>query len=50
MENQVVARIMTRSPVTLTADTTLEDAARTMLDRGIGSVLVVDPEGDSSAS
>lgn len=45
MENQVVARIMTRSPVTLTADTTLEDAARTMLDRGIGSVLVVDPDG-----
>lgn len=45
MENRTVARIMTPSPVTLRADATLEEAARRMLERKIGSVLVVDEEG-----
>lgn len=44
MDEQTVARIMTPSPVTVTADATLEEAARRMLDANIGSVLVVDGE------
>jgi CBS domain-containing protein len=37
--------IMTRPVVTVERDTTLEEAARTMLEREIGCVVVVDGEG-----
>jgi CBS domain-containing protein len=48
MDDVFVAQLMTSEPVTVTADTLVEDAANRMLEAGIGSVLVVD-EDDSLA-
>lgn len=44
MDDVFVAQLMTSEPVTVTADTLVEDAANRMLDHGIGSVLVVDED------
>lgn len=41
-----VAEIMSRPPVTISEDTTVEEAARMMLDQGIGCTLVVDARGE----
>jgi CBS domain-containing protein len=45
MDDVFVARLMTSDPITVSPDTLVEDAATTMLDRGIGSLLVVDHDG-----
>lgn len=45
MDDIFVARLMTPKPYTVRPDTLVEDAANAMLDRGIGSVLVVDDGG-----
>lgn len=42
---QMIRDIMTRDPLTLRADCTIQEAARAMRDRDIGNVLVT--EGDS---
>ena len=39
---QMIRDIMTRDPLTLDADCTIQDAARAMRDRDIGNVLVTD--------
>ena len=39
-------KIMSRPPITVGPDDTLAEAARRMLDAGVGSLLVVDEEGD----
>ncbi|NHN43132.1 CBS domain-containing protein [Halorubellus sp. JP-L1] len=44
MDDVFVAQLMTSDPETVAQDTLVEDAANTMLDRGIGSVLVVDDD------
>jgi len=44
MDDVFVAQLMTSDAETVTPDTLVEDAANTMLDRGIGSVLVVDDD------
>ena len=44
MDDVFVARIMSTTVQTVPPDTLVEDAARTMLDHDIGSVLVVDDE------
>lgn len=44
MDDVFVAQLMTSEPVTVTADTLVEDVANRMLDHGIGSVLVVDED------
>jgi CBS domain-containing protein len=44
MAAMTVEQIMTRDPVTLQVDTTLEDAAKVMRDRDIGDVVVVDKD------
>ncbi len=44
MDDIFVARLMTSDPYTVDPDTLVEDAAEAMLDRGIGSVLVVDED------
>lgn len=38
--------IMTRPPITVTPETSLADAAEIMLDRGVGSLIVVDAGGE----
>lgn len=38
--------IMARPPITVTRETSLADAAELMLDRGVGSLIVVDATGD----
>ena len=45
MDDVFVARLMTADPYTVTPDTLVEAAAESMLERGIGSVLVVDEDG-----
>ncbi|GGL64630.1 CBS domain-containing protein [Halocalculus aciditolerans] len=45
MEDIFVARLMSSEVTTVEPDTLVEDAARTMLDNGIGSVVVVDGDG-----
>ncbi|WP_323676258.1 CBS domain-containing protein [Halorubellus sp. PRR65] len=45
MDDVFVAQLMTSDPKTVSPDTLVEDAANTMLDEGIGSVLVVDDDG-----
>lgn len=45
MDDVFVARLMSPDPYTVTPDTLVEEAATEMLDRGIGSVLVVDGDG-----
>lgn len=45
MEDIFVARLMSSEVTTVEPDTLVEDAARTMLDNGIGSVVVVDADG-----
>jgi CBS domain-containing protein len=44
MAAMTVEQIMTRDPVTLQVDTTLEEAAKVMRDRDIGDVVVVDKD------
>jgi CBS domain-containing protein len=44
MDDIFVGRLMTSDPYTVTPETLVEDAAQMMLDRDIGSVLVVDEE------
>ncbi|WP_227377292.1 CBS domain-containing protein [Haladaptatus halobius] len=44
MDDIFVGRLMTSDPYTVTPETLVEDAAQVMLDRDIGSVLVVDEE------
>lgn len=44
MDDVFVAQLMTSEPMTVPADTLVEDAANEMLEAGIGSVLVVDDE------
>lgn len=44
MDDIFVARLMTSTLHTVSPETLVEDAARTLLDNGIGSVLVVDEE------
>lgn len=46
MDDIFVARIMSPDPVTVTADTLVEDAAGTMLENDIGSVVVTDGDGE----
>lgn len=46
MDDIFVARLMTDDPYTVTPDTLVEDAAGAMLDRGIGSVIVVDDDDE----
>ncbi|MFB6166297.1 MAG: CBS domain-containing protein [Haloarculaceae archaeon] len=46
MDDVFVARIMSPDPTTVTEDTLVEEAAATMLEAGIGSVLVVDDAGE----
>ncbi|WP_227356785.1 CBS domain-containing protein [Haladaptatus salinisoli] len=46
MEDIFVGRLMTTDLYTVSPDTLVEDAARSMLDREIGSVLVVDEENE----
>ncbi len=41
-----VRDIMTPDPVTVTPDTLVTDVARIMMDNGIGSVIVVDKDGN----
>ncbi len=45
MEDIFVARLMSTELHTADQDTLVEDAANTMLDNAVGSVLVVDEEG-----
>lgn len=45
MKTQTVRDIMTAPAVTVTREISLEDAAETMLDREIGSLVVVDGSG-----
>ena len=45
MDDIFVARLMTSEPVTISADTLVEDAGQTMLENGIGSLIVVDDDG-----
>jgi CBS domain-containing protein len=45
MDDVFVAQLMTSDPKTVSPDTLVEDAANTMLEAGIGSVLVVDDDG-----
>lgn len=42
MEDIYVGRLMTTDPLTVSPETTLEDAAATMLDEDVSSVLVTD--------
>ncbi|QLK27507.1 CBS domain-containing protein [Natrinema zhouii] len=44
MDDIFVARVMSSAVQTVAPDTLVEDAANTMLDNGIGSVVVVDDE------
>jgi CBS domain-containing protein len=44
MEDVFVAQLMTPDLHTVTSETLVEDAARTMLDQDIGSLVVVDEE------
>lgn len=44
MDDMFVARLMATDLATVGPDTLVEDAARVMLDRNIGSVLVVDAD------
>lgn len=41
-----VRDIMTPDPITVTPDTPVTDVARIMMDNGIGSVIVVDKDGN----
>lgn len=45
MDDIFVARLMSSDLQTVTPDTLVEEAARTMLEHGIGSVIVVDADG-----
>ena len=45
MEDVFVARLMTSDPITANPDTFVEDAANTLLDNQIGSIVVSDAEG-----
>ena len=45
MDDIFVAQLMTSDPITVTADTLVEDAAQTLLDNGISSVIVADDDG-----
>lgn len=45
MDDIFVAQLMTSDPVTVTADTLVEDAAQTLLEEGISSVIVADDDG-----
>lgn len=46
MDDILVARVMTSDPITVTADTYVEPAANKLLDNGVGSLIVVDDDGD----
>jgi CBS domain-containing protein len=46
MDDVFVAQLMTSEPETVTPDTLVEDVANRMLERGIGSVLVVDEDDE----
>lgn len=46
MDDILVARVMTSDPITVTADTYVEPAANTLLDNGVGSLIVVDDDGN----
>ncbi|WP_313696162.1 CBS domain-containing protein [Halorarum halobium] len=46
MDDIFVARLMTSDPITVAPDTLVEDAAGTMLDHEISSVLVTDDDGE----
>ena len=46
MDDVFVARLMSPDPYTVSPDTLVEEAANEMLERGIGSVLVVDDGGE----
>jgi CBS domain-containing protein len=46
MDDIYVARVMASDLATVTPDALVEDTARLMLDRGIGSVVVVDEDND----
>ena len=46
MDDVFVAQLMTAEPVTVTPETLVEEVANRMLDHGIGSVLVVDEDGE----
>jgi CBS domain-containing protein len=45
MPSQTVADVMTKDPVTLSADTSLVEAARAMRDRDVGAVIVLKGDG-----
>ena len=45
MDDIFVARLMSTDLVTVSPDTLVEDGAQTMLEHGIGSLLVVDEDG-----
>jgi len=45
MLTKYVRQIMTSPVVTITADRPVSEAAKTMLDKSIGSVVVIDAEG-----
>lgn len=45
MDDMFVARVMCSDLTTVAPDSLVEDTARLMLDRGIGSVVVVDGDG-----
>jgi CBS domain-containing protein len=42
MDDIFVGRLMTADPVTVSSDTLVEDAAKRLLDNGIGSLIVTD--------
>ncbi|ELZ30066.1 signal-transduction protein containing camp-binding and cbs domains [Halogeometricum pallidum JCM 14848] len=44
MEDIFVARLMSTSAYTVSPDTLVEDAAQVMMEKGIGSVMVVDDD------
>lgn len=44
MEDVFIARVMSSDVVTVSPDASVEEAARLMLEEGIGSVVVVDEE------
>ncbi|WP_430504887.1 CBS domain-containing protein [Haloparvum sp. PAK95] len=46
MDDILVARVMTSDPITVTADTYVEPAANKLLDNGVGSLIVVDDDGN----
>ncbi len=46
MEDVFVARLMTSDLITANPDTFVEDAAHTLLDNQIGSIIVSDAEGE----